>query len=87
MVEHTANPIKAIKEWMRVLKNKGSLIIVFPDKDRTFDNKRPVTSLNHLIDDYVANTEEDDLTHLPEILNLHNFYKDPLAEGSAGKVS
>ncbi len=79
MLEHTANPIKALKEWVRVLKNQGSLLLILPDGNKTFDNKRHVTTINHLIDDYNKNTGEDDLTHLAEILKLHNFDKDPWA--------
>lgn len=79
MLEHTANPIKALKEFIRVLKYSGSLLIILPDKERTFDNKRPITTLQHLINDFNLNINENDLTHLPEILRYHNFFRDPLA--------
>lgn len=79
MIEHTANPIKAIKEWMRVVKVNGYLILLIPHKDGTFDHNRPTTSLDHLIHDYTYNVTEEDLTHMEEILKLHDLKLDPEA--------
>jgi SAM-dependent methyltransferase len=76
IIEHFANPIKAILEWKRILKTDGILIVVIPHKEGTFDNKRTVTKLSHLIDDYKKNTGEDDLTHIEEILELHDLNSD-----------
>jgi SAM-dependent methyltransferase len=72
-IEHTANPLLALKECFRVLKITGILVLVVPHKDGTFDNKRPVTSIEHLVRDFQENMGEDDLTHLSEILQLHDF--------------
>jgi ubiquinone/menaquinone biosynthesis C-methylase UbiE len=30
-LEHTSNPIKALKEWTRVVKPRGAMIVVLPD--------------------------------------------------------
>ena len=79
VIEHTANPIKAIKEWMRVVKVNGYLILLIPHKDGTFDHNRPVTSLEHLIRDYTYDVTEEDLTHMEEILKLHDLKLDPEA--------
>lgn len=76
VLEHIANPIKALQEWKRVLKTDGYLILLVPHKDGTFDHQRPITTIEHLIDDYKNNISEDDLTHLEEILQLHDFSKD-----------
>jgi SAM-dependent methyltransferase len=76
-LEHIANPIRALSEWMRVLKDAGVLVLVLPHKDRTFDHRRPVTSLAHLIEDFASGRTEDDLTHLPEVLALHDLELDP----------
>jgi SAM-dependent methyltransferase len=78
-LEHVANPIRALEEWKRVLVKGGFLLLVLPHKDGTFDWRRPVTPLEHMIQDYERNTTEDDLTHLPEILALHDLEKDPPA--------
>jgi hypothetical protein len=53
------------------------LILIFPHKDGTFDHRRPVTSLNHLLGDFANNTAEDDMTHLTEVLELHDFDRSP----------
>jgi hypothetical protein len=81
-LEHVANPLRALEEWKRVLVEDGILLLILPHKDGTFDWHRPVTSLNHMIQDYENNVGESDLTHLPEILALHDLEKDAAA-GSA----
>jgi SAM-dependent methyltransferase len=77
MLEHTANPLLAIYEWIRVLKDDGIFVILVPHKDATFDHRRPITTLEHIVEDYNCNVKEDDLTHLSEILELHDLEKDP----------
>jgi len=77
MIEHTANPIKALKEWLRIVKTGGYMILVVPHKDGTFDHKRPITAIEHLIEDYENNIDEYDLTHLDEILKFHDLKLDP----------
>jgi hypothetical protein len=78
-LEHIANPFAALYEWMRVLKDHAYLIVILPHKDATFDHRRPVTPLSHLIDDFKNAIGEDDLTHLPEIFKLHDLQMDPPA--------
>lgn len=78
-IEHMANPLRALSEWIRVLKDEGILVLVVPHKDATFDHRRPVTSLDHLLEDLHNGTNENDLTHLPEILELHDLGRDHLA--------
>jgi SAM-dependent methyltransferase len=78
-LEHIANPLQALLEWKRVLKPHGVLAVVLPHKDGTFDHRRPVTALAHLIQDFEERTPESDLTHLEEILRLHDLALDPPA--------
>lgn len=78
-LEHIANPLKAIEEWKRVVKNDGFMLLVLPNKESNFDHNRPVTSFEHLLDDYRNEITEHDLTHLDEILALHDLSMDPPA--------
>ena len=76
-IEHLANPLQGLAEWIRVLKQDGLLVLVIPHKDGTFDHRRSVTSLEHLIQDFDNQTDEGDMTHLEEILRLHDLAQDP----------
>lgn len=78
-LEHIANPLKALTEWKRIIKNKGFLILVLPNKISNFDHNRPNTSFDHILEDFNNNTTEHDLTHLEEILKLHDLSMDPPA--------
>jgi len=79
VIEHIANPVRALREWRRVIRPGGHLLAVVPHKEGTFDHRRPTTPLNHMIDDERKRTGEDDLTHLDEILALHDLTRDPAA--------
>jgi SAM-dependent methyltransferase len=79
MLEHSANPVKVLAEWRRVVKPGGTLVVILPHRDATFDHRRPVTTIQHLLEDFERGTGEDDLTHLPEILELHDLKRDPEA--------
>jgi SAM-dependent methyltransferase len=75
-LEHAANALATLREWMRVLKDDGALVLVLPHKDGTFDHRRPVTTLAHLLDDERVGVDERDQTHLAEILDLHDLSRD-----------
>lgn len=77
VLEHIANPLCALREWSRVLKPRGVMMLVIPHKEGTFDHRRQVTTLEHLLDDLRRGTQEDDFTHLDESLQLHDFARDP----------
>jgi len=79
MIQHSANPIRALFEWMRILEDGGTMILLVPHKEKTFDRHRPLTTLNHLVEDYDAGTTEDDQTHISEVLKLHDMGRDLLA--------
>jgi len=66
VLEHLTNPIKAILEWVRILKPGGLLWLRIPDKRKTFDRTRDNTSLRHLIEDYENNVPVDDPTHIED---------------------
>jgi SAM-dependent methyltransferase len=78
-LEHSANALKALCEWKRVIAPGGTLLVVLPDHRRTFDHRRPVTTYRHLLDDLERDVGEDDLTHFDEIMALHDLSRDPMA--------
>jgi SAM-dependent methyltransferase len=79
VLEHVANPLLALAEWIRVVVPGGTMVIVLPHKEGTFDHRRSVSALEHLIADFDSGTSEADTTHLAEILQLHDLSRDPEA--------
>ena len=75
-LEHFANPVKALKQWQRVTRPGGGLVLVLPNYVDTFDHRRTPTSVEHMLADFENGTQEDDLTHLSEILNRHDLGMD-----------
>jgi len=78
-LEHLANPLQALTVWKRVLVPGGVFLVIVPDKRATFDHRRPFTSFDHIQSDFKNHASEDDLTHLEEILRLHDLGLDPPA--------
>lgn len=75
-LEHVANPLAALHEWRRVTRDTGHLLLVLPDPRRTFDHRRPITTLTHLREDFARGTGEADETHFNEVLALHDLARD-----------
>lgn len=79
VIEHIANPLEALSEWLRILKTGGAMLLIVPHKDNTFDRNRLVTSFSHIANDFNNDTKEDDNTHYDEWLKFyepsldHNF--------------
>lgn len=50
VIEHFADPVKALKEWYRVVRPGGYIYVIAPHKERTFDKDRTRTTLGELIE-------------------------------------
>lgn len=50
VIEHFPDPIKALKEWYRLIRTGGYIFMIVPHKERTFDKDEPRTTLSELID-------------------------------------
>ncbi len=50
VMEHFPDPIKALKEWHRVVRPGGFIFVVAPNKNRIFDKDRERTTLAELIE-------------------------------------
>ena len=73
-IEHFANPIKTLKLWEKyLLKDGGYILTIIPDYEYCFDRKRPLTTMEHLIEDYNSDIGEDDTTHIQEQKDLHDW--------------
>ena len=81
-LEHIANPLRAINEWLRIIKNKGHIIIIVPEKSLCFDHKREYSKFTTLLSQYENNVGEDNLSTLPEIIMNHDLSMD----GAAGNL-
>jgi SAM-dependent methyltransferase len=66
LLEHIADPIKLIKNIWNILQKDALIITVTPNKERCWDKDRVTTSFDHIINDYVNETSEDDMTHAEE---------------------
>lgn len=75
-LEHIANPLKALREFRRVIKSSGIICVLVPQKEFSFDHNRKFTSFAHILEDDRAGMEETDLTHLTEITQKHDYAMD-----------
>lgn len=83
VLEHVADPVRALREWLRVTGERGALLLVLPWKHGTFDHRRPTTTLAHLLEDERRAVGEDDLTHAGEAIALHDLARDPYGATAA----
>ena len=49
VIEHLANPLAALREFERVLRRQGRLVLVVPDRNATFDSVRQPTPLAQVL--------------------------------------
>lgn len=65
VIEHFYDPVKTMKEWLRVVKPGGFVYVIAPHKERTPDKVRPRTPLAEIIDrhEHPHPPEHDDHHH------------------------
>lgn len=68
IIEHLANPLAMLVELHRVLRPGGLLILLLPDRHRTFDSERAPTPLAHLVDEYQRDVREVDDAHIVDFI-------------------
>lgn len=52
VLEHADDPISALKAWVRVVKPGGHVVVIVPDMRFVGEEKRPLTSFEHLLRDH-----------------------------------
>jgi SAM-dependent methyltransferase len=78
VVEHTPNPLRALRSAYERLRWGGRLVLVVPDKTVTFDRDRAVTPIDHLLLDYVQPSRERDWEHYVEFFEKSFPQPDPI---------
>lgn len=89
VLEHFTNPVKALLEWYRVVRPGGTIFMIVPHRDRTFEAGQPRTPLAHLIEDFETGCTQphgDPMGHnhtwiTEDIVELVNWMKDDLGVG------
>jgi SAM-dependent methyltransferase len=69
-LEHTENPVGTIETHLSKLKPGGVLFYAVPDKRFTFDFRRPVTPIEHMLADYEEGPERSRSEHYEEWCRL-----------------
>ncbi len=86
VLEHLAEPIGMLHDIHRVLRPGGIVLILLPDRRRTFDRGREPTSLQHLAAEFEAGLTEVDDDHVyefvvhtepPDVVNKHVLEASP----------
>jgi SAM-dependent methyltransferase len=70
VLEHLENPLLAMENILRVVKPGGIVFLSLPDKRHTFDSGRPVTSFEHILEDYRRGPEASREAHYREWMEL-----------------
>ena len=68
VLEHVANPVRALAEWYRVVRPGGIIYLIVPDRRRTWEHARELTPVDHMIDDFTRGTTASDATHIDEFV-------------------
>ncbi|MBP6034000.1 MAG: class I SAM-dependent methyltransferase [Candidatus Moranbacteria bacterium] len=69
VIEHFPDPIKALKEWYRIVKPGGYIFMIVPHKERTFDRDLSRTTLQEIIDRHEGRIQPE-----PNINDHHSVW-------------
>ncbi len=66
VLEHVEDPVATLKNWVRVLRPGGVLLLTLPDARFTFDERRPRTTVEHLLRDHAEGPSVSRREHFEE---------------------
>ncbi len=83
VVEHLVNPLRSIEFWRQKLRDSGILYMAFPGAAFCPDRTRPVTSIEHLLEDYRGDVNHTIDEHVLSFLLAWNpgLFPEPEALG------
>ncbi len=84
VIEHFYDPVKALREWYRVIRPGGYIFVIAPHRDRTFDKHREPTPVQELIDRSTGKIKVTDYVRPLNEQALAKFGRDKL--GNYGQV-
>jgi len=82
LLEHLEDPIRALREFHRVLRRDGVLYLALPDARVTFDRDRELTSIDHLIGEYRSGTAPNRRAHYRDWALSVDKHRDPEAHAA-----
>jgi len=69
--EHCANPIRILcAEWIPLLKDGGILFLGVPSNDNACERNRPITPLEHILDDFYFSRNEHNYESVQHIFSF-----------------
>ncbi len=70
VAEHVQNPMAMLRAFHRVTRDGGTIILAVPERTMTADRDRPITTLDHLVEDDELGPERSFEHHVREVGSL-----------------